>query len=327
MGSHWIEYQNTKMEDPMEYLKGDRNTLYFIGNGFDLFHEGVKSKFIHFYSWLNLKDKQHEQFVLDMENVFPISSIHGNMLWTSFEKALGDFDIETVHKTFAGKEIDSLFDIDYQQRAASKIRKTFNKIPIYLKEWATQICTDSIKQELSLGKESKYLTFNYTLLLEKLYHISPAQIWHIHGCIDEDKPLITGHNQDFPEYFDDTESYNDKKSLENLSEEIRSLRKPVLNIIKSNKSYFKSLSHINKVIVFGHSLSKIDYPYFREVVNNVQDNTEWIYIGYDDAARNNYETIIKHYNNYVNNPMIIGVSQYKNKMNPKNCKYIYSNEL
>lgn len=87
-----------------DMIKGDKNTLYFIGNGFDLFHKGVKSKFIHFYSWLNLKDEEHEQFASKMESIFPHSGAHGNWLWPQFEEALGKFNIDQVHTTFAGKE-------------------------------------------------------------------------------------------------------------------------------------------------------------------------------------------------------------------------------
>lgn len=81
------------MERILDLMSGDNNTLYFIGNGFDLFHKGVKSKFIHFYSWLNLKDEEHEKFASNMESIFPQSGIHGNWLWTQFEEALGCFDV------------------------------------------------------------------------------------------------------------------------------------------------------------------------------------------------------------------------------------------
>ena len=46
----------------------EKETLYIIGNGFDLYH-GVKSKYKHFYCWLNLND--HEEFVNEMEMFFP----------------------------------------------------------------------------------------------------------------------------------------------------------------------------------------------------------------------------------------------------------------
>lgn len=310
-----------------DMIKGDKNTLYFIGNGFDLFHKGVKSKFIHFYSWLNLKDEEHEQFASKMESIFPHSGAHGNWLWTQFEEALGKFNIDQVHTTFAGKEKDGFFDEDYQQRAAEYVHEPFSKISLYLKEWAQQINIESVKPILPLGKESQYLTFNYTLLLENVYKIPQKQIWHVHNCIRDNEPLIAGHNQPFPKYFDEIENINIQKSLENLAHEITKLTKPVDNIINEHKEFFDSLEHITKVIVFGHSLSKIDCPYFKEVIHHVRDNAQWVFTVYDNSAKENCEKVVRYFNDYFNDPKVIGVSQYKNKIIPQNCNYISINEL
>ena len=310
------------MESLLNQLSGDKNTLYFLGNGFDLFHETVKSKFIHFYSWLNLHDKEHEQFVLDLENIFPKSGVHGNDLWTSFEEAMGQFNIEYVHNNFAGEENSTIFDADFQNRAAKHVHEKFAQIPKYLEEWAKQIDIDSVKPMLPLNSESLYLTFNYTLLLENVYHIPSSQVLHIHNSVNNNKPLITGHGQAFPTYYDDIENCNVQKSYENLSKEIMELKKPVDDIIKKHRSFFASLDYITKVIVFGHSLSDIDKPYFKEVLYNVHDNTNWIFTFYDKVSRIRYETMIKNFNSYFTNPNAIGLSQYKNKIKPENCKYI-----
>lgn len=308
-------------------ISGDKNTLYFIGNGFDLFHEDVKSKFIHFYSWLNLKDKKHEQFASKMESIFPQSYIHGNWLWTDFEKSLGDFNIDRVHHNFAGIEKDRFYDEEYQKQAANYVHEPFSKISLYLKEWAEQIDIEKVKPLLPIGKESQYLTFNYTLLLEEVYKISPDQILHIHNSIKDDEPLIVGHDKPFPQYFDDTENINIQKSQEYLAHEITTLRKPVNSIINEHKKYFDSLEHITKVIIFGHSLSKIDLPYFREVLYHVHDNAEWYFTVYDDETKERYKSIIDYYVRFFNNPRVYGINQYKNKIKIENCKYIDISEL
>ena len=315
------------MESLLNQLSGDKNTLYFIGNGFDLFHEKVKSKFVHFYSWLNLHDKEHEQFVLDLENIFPKSGVHGNDLWTNFEEALGQFDIENVHNRFAGKEDSVVFDADYQCRAAKHVHDILAQIPYYLKEWAEQIDIDSVEPMLPLISDSQYLTFNYTLLLENVYHIPSSQILHIHNSINDKKPLITGHGSYFPAYYDDIDSYNVQKSHENLSKEIMGLKKPVDEIIKEHRAYFDALESITKVIVFGHSLSEIDKPYFKEVLHHVHDNTEWIFTVYDEASKKKFETMVKNCYSYHIDLKNIGERRYKNKMKPENCKYIYVKDL
>lgn len=310
-----------------EPLSGDKDTLYFIGNGFDLFHESVKSKFVHFYSWMNLKDKQHEQFVIDLENIFPESCVHGNLLWTDFEQALGQFNIESVHANFSGKEDSRIFDENYQVRAANYVHRLFARIPVYLREWAKEIDIEMVRPVLPLCKESQYLTFNYTLLLEDVYNIPSNHILHIHNSISDDKPLITGHRQGFQTYFDEFESDNERISRENLAREIIRLRKPVEDIIQSHKAYFSSLVNINKVVVFGHSLSDIDLPYFQEVIKNVQDGTKWFFTVHDDTAKSRYETLVMNCNSDFNDPKTYGVKQYKNKIRLENCNYFSIKDL
>ena len=328
VGSHIVYMWNGfVMESLLNQLSGDKNTLYFIGNGFDLFHGKVKSKFVHFYSWLNLHDKEHERFILDLEDIFPESGVHGNDLWTNFEEALGQFNIENVHNRFAGKEDSVVFDADFQNRAAMHVHEVFAHIPYYLEEWAKQIDIDSVEPILPLKNDSQYLTFNYTLLLENVYHLSSSQILHIHNSVDDEKPLITGHNRYFPTYYDEIENFNIQKSHENLSKEIMGLKKPVDAIIKEHRAYFEALDSITKVIVFGHSLSEIDKPYFKEVLCHVHDDTEWIFIVYDEASKIRYETMVKNYYSYFTDPKVLGVKQYKNKMRIENCKYIYVNDL
>ncbi len=311
----------------IDMLRGDKNTLYYIGNGFDLFHDNVKSKFIHFYSWLNLKDKDHEQFASMMERIYPDSGIHGNLLWTDFEESLGNFNIDKVHQIFAGKEEDGFFDEGYQKRAANIVHDTFSNISIYLKEWAKQIDIEKVKPLLTLGREIRYLTFNYTLLLEKVYKISPDYILHIHNSIEDDEPLIVGHDKPFPQYFDDTENTNIQKSQENLAKEITMIKKPVDQVIKRHRDFFNSLGNITKIIVFGHSLSSIDMPYFKEVLYHVHDNAEWYFTVYNDEAKEKYKSIVDHFISYFNNPKVCGVSQYKNKIKFENCKYIVISEI
>lgn len=56
-------------------------------------------------------------------------------------------------------------------------------------------------------------------------------------------------------------------------------------IIKSHKQFFNMLSDIEEVYVIGHSLSGVDYPYFKEICKN--SDAKW-YIGFhsfDDMKR------------------------------------------
>ena len=51
--------------------------------------------------------------------------------------------------------------------------------------------------------------------------------------------------------------------------------KDTATIIAKNKSFFDLLSQVNKVYIYGHSLSDIDFDYFSEVCKCVAPYCEW----------------------------------------------------
>lgn len=282
------------MEVHLPDLKGkEKNTLYIIGNGFDLFHK-VKTKFIHFYSWLNLKDEKHERFATEMENLFLSYSIHGNLLWRDFEKALGDLDINYVQEQYSGEEENKAFDEKYQKRAAQIMHKTTRMIPSYLREWIAETDITKVTPKLPLSKDSLYLSFNYTLLLENVYHIPKERIVHIHHCYTDQEDLVTGHNKSFPTWLEH-QNINVEMALQNISSEANALKKPVKEIIKQNSVFFNSLSKVSNIIVFGHSLSPIDGPYFEQVFRNVQDDAYWYFVCRNEDDKIRYQEKIKNY--------------------------------
>ena len=73
------------------------------------------------------------------------------------------------------------------------------------------------------------------------------------------------------------------------------MRKNVSEIITQNKAYFNSLEDISNVMIFGHSLSQIDIPYFKEVIHHVKENTHWYFVFYDENDKRKYERIIERF--------------------------------
>lgn len=51
------------------------------------------------------------------------------------------------------------------------------------------------------------------------------------------------------------------------------------DVLKKNKDYFKTLEDIKDIVVIGHSLSDVDDPYFKEIINNNKDksNLNWYF--------------------------------------------------
>ena len=299
-------------------LKGqEAKTLYFIGNGFDRYHH-LQTCFKHFCCWLTLKGGDYEQFVNEMEHLFPFSDMHGNLLWKDFEDTLGRYDINHIHNLLSGNA-ESDCDDTYQKQAAEKIHNTFSKIPVYLKKWIESIELSSVSEKLPLSKASRYLTFNYTLLLENVYHIPAHQICHIHNSIKDNAPLITGHKNYFSMSGISLPDYNEEKSWENIANEVNSLEKPTSRIIKQHQDFFDSLKEITHVIVFGHSLSIVDLPYFTETIHHVSDDTSWHFFVYDNQTQEHYQELIQHYNNRANT--WINEDKYRRKMMLDNCNF------
>jgi len=170
-----------------------------------------------------------------------------------------------------------------------------------------------------------YLSFNYTMVLEKVYSVFPDRVIHIHNCLaDEKNPLITGHNA----YYSDNDAYdlydNVEESSKKIIEELNALKKPVGEIIREYKSFFESLGQINNVIVFGFSISLIDGLYFTEVIHHVQDGTRWFFVCKDEGAKRYFENKVDQYNSFQKE--IIGGGQYLRKMATQNCQYIIVDE-
>lgn len=60
--------------------------------------------------------------------------------------------------------------------------------------------------------------------------------------------------------------------------------KKTSEVLSRNQLYFKSLPDIKKIVVIGHSLSDVDYPYFEEIIKNNRNSAEmkW-YISWHSA--------------------------------------------
>ena len=68
-------------------------------------------------------------------------------------------------------------------------------------------------------------------------------------------------------------------------------RKPVDVILKEpkTKEWFEDLNEIASVIVYGHSCSIVDKPYFQKVAESIKDNSHWSFYVYDKSMNNSIE--------------------------------------
>lgn len=286
-----------------DYRSKEDGVLYIIGNGFDLYH-GLETHYSDFRDWL--KDK-YPDFVYKMQKIYPYTDPEANpdskdggiMLWKSFEEALGyNADLQTLHHFFTDKcnDFNSLSIEKQQNYASEKIKETLDQISPLLKEWSESFSEKykEVKKLLPLGKNSKYITFNYTRVLEEVYGIDGKDhVWHIHGSAYGDN-VIAGYGGTL---LSDTVygSPIEEASERNILQELQTMRKPTENIYHTAPKSFTNLEGIKTIIVIGHSLADVDLPYFRYMLETLSDyaNIEWQYWVHTDKAKQEAQERIK----------------------------------
>ena len=130
-----------------------------------------------------------------------------------------------------------------------------------------------------------------------MYCIDPDNIKHIHGYVkNKNEELVIGHcNQKAISY-----ALEKKKEAEvnfvdfavstfdRVSKYFNTTLKRTSNIIYENTEFFNSLSNVDEVIIIGHSLNKVDMPYFEKVLKETNGNK----IATAHTANDNAETVI-----------------------------------
>lgn len=259
------------------------NRLYIIGNGFDRYH-ALPTQYSDFHRFLIANDAD---FVNYLETYFQFNFDKCNeYLWTCFEDDLATFDSEFFMESY--KNFDVLDD-DFKPRffygldgeLSQETEELVDKVKEAFWDWLNEVDLDPIQKRLNLDDNSIFLTFNYTLTLEKIYHIPDDRIFHIHGdVVNHPGNLIFGHNEDIIEEEPELDENGDSnRSMSSDSEAtskfpFHAFYKPVSNIIAENRDYFKGLSQIEEIIILGHSLNPTDIPYFK-VINRQTPNATW----------------------------------------------------
>lgn len=279
--------------------------LFIIGNGFDLMH-GVPS------SYYNFRDSMGRHN--ELRNALEMY-IKKEDLWAEFEESLAHLDDEamlgTVNDWMDIFDVKDQFDDDFSaadffmaaETATGPAQTIIRELPKRFRKW---ICT--LKPTIAgkplegiINNQSTFINFNYTEFLETIYEVPKKNVWYIHGDRrNKKKELILGHAPGAGlEVEINPRGYSSKHSrMKNqtmydlhetagyhLSSYYDSTTKKSGNVIKANKDRFEALFEVEHVVVIGHSLSAVDYPYFKELINNNQnrENMKW-YISWHSAG-------------------------------------------
>lgn len=271
--------------------------LFIIGNGFDLMH-GVPSNYYNFRDSMGLHN--------ELRNALEIY-IRKEDLWADFEESLAHLDDEamlgTVDDWMDTFDVKDEYDDDFSaadffmaaETATAPALTIIRELPKRFKKW---VCT--LKPTISgnpleriINAESTFINFNYTEFLETIYGVPKKNVWYIHGDRrNKKKELILGHapgagleEDNNPSGRRSNRSRMKSQTAYDLHETAgyylgdyyTSTTKKSGDVIKANKHRFENLSEVEQVVVIGHSLSAVDYPYFKEFIKHNKNamNMRW----------------------------------------------------
>ena len=248
--------------------------------------------------------------------------------WSEFEASLHDLDLlaildscsDLIDQSAIDKEgdLNPFWQGAGYEELAGNIYFSVAKIKSLFRQWIEDVDIYS-KPKLAIGKlmsnHDRYLSFNYTETLEKVYGVPAYLVNHIHGIrmsarsvihpneklgfMPSFGDLVIGHGSDDARLDFHTEHIASENLLQRT---IRELRKDVDQIIAKNHKFWEELKlvGITDVYTFGFSYSDVDMPYIETIVRIIEGNKDimkhvWYLNQYDDSNGNNavYEDKIR----------------------------------
>lgn len=252
----------------------EKEILYIIGNGFDLSH-GIRSSYWDFREWLVL----NKYNLVGMMDIFFSNK---RDVWSSIEQALGEYDEGSILDYCRPDE-----EFDYEHSLSSSARVEDSPMAIFrpvleefrqaFRDWVNSIEISGIEKVYKLNTDSRYLSFNYTDTLETEYGIAQNKVTHIHGSRLNDEEYIIGHNNNRnpSSVWDDDGLTFEQQAYENIIVWMNEFTKQYNRNIANHSSFFDSLYDIKQIVVIGHSLSKVDWPYFEEIIKITGKDIPW----------------------------------------------------
>lgn len=260
--------------------------LFIIGNGFDLWH-GIPSSYGSFKTYAKLRDRLLFQSV---EEYLPAGKE-----WNELESALAGVDVVNIIDDL-GQFMPSYGDEDWTDAGHGdfqyEVQQLVERLSIQLRavfgQWVRTLPVPTpataTKRLQGIDLDAAFLTFNYTATLEDLYGVPNAHVLHIHGqAKDLDKDLVLGHAWNPAE----RSSLNDVPDIEDMDTRLMEANdildgyfsemfKPSDELIREHHAFFEGLDKIEVVRVLGHSLSDVDYPYFKALLKTPSiANAHW----------------------------------------------------
>lgn len=289
--------------------------LYIIGNGFDL-HHNMPTSYQAFYNWL--KNKSYYHVFSLIEKIYGCADA---IWWNDFERSLGEMEMydyaqNQTRENYPNFSSDEFRDADWydaEYSAENEFDEMIQAVRGSFSEWINSLPPADESKKVQIEKtDSYFITFNYTLTLETLYRVPESQIWHIHGQVNGSEEYVLGHGKSYgvleKELLDQEPSLDSASTQEEIEEfyrdnsdfifdrvkdlvvyKVASIQKHVDEIISENSSHFDALEDVEKIMIYGHSFSDIDLPYFERIINSLThyDKVRWDIVYYNEQDMEN----------------------------------------
>lgn len=264
--------------------------LFVLGNGFDRGH-GLPTNYWDFRTFIEHVDDEFLRSFESRYDLYPSTTeARQLLLWNEFEKNLANIDEDSIidqgNGIDMGLEDDSeigIYDTLYIHH--SEELGDIKKLEKLLKRWVRGIRIRDLRPMTSLissTDDAFYVTFNYTSVLETVYHIPSDRIIHVHGSLrmDDDDPIL-GHGskerlQKIRADIEEAESIFDEKweSICRAVEDyyVQTFKDVSRYQYKLNRLWMKN---IDEVLVIGFSMAEVDLPYIEMINHLISPTAQW----------------------------------------------------
>lgn len=249
--------------------------LYLIGNGFDKHHD-IPSGYWDFHEWLKKNDSEL------VDQIDELYDYNGD-LWGNFEVELGSLNVvEKATEIYQEHPADPMSD-HYERSfhegaivAGDTIGEIYNKILEKFPDWIKQLPAANASKQITLQDNSYFITFNYTDTLIDLYEIAEKDILFIHGRAKNDHFLVLGHGKSEQQVVKEAEKDFDEdtevayiQTVQAIEQQLGKIRKKTEKIIAKYQPVFTSFKQVDSIYAYGLSMSEVDTPYFKEIINHI----------------------------------------------------------
>ena len=259
--------------------------LFIIGNGFDLYN-GYKTSYLDFKDFLI--DNELNYTIGESTLIDILSPEYDFEFWKDFEENLSKITLERISIGYDEKEEYSRNNRNIVEHIKDIQEELYSLIQNALSDFIAKNTEQKIlPKDLFLDLfsfDDRFISFNYSVTLETVYHVASQNIHYIHGLSnffryeDNNDSIIFGHSGEIPDKLYTDNLYYEKDHPEYLKAQIRNSLTKYLDIYKF-ESFIGKVSLYEKIHIIGHSLGIVDIPYFEKLnTSGTKKIIYWQYI-------------------------------------------------